>query len=153
MTQRKRIRPRIYATRPRPAKPTTNLRLQGIAAALGELARAHMEPDLAAMVLASLGLTFADLKAAGADAYDLQPLKPEASTTPAEPKKNPNRVVVEERHTPTATLRLELVACGKGACKSCGGGRRPSHGPYWYAYWKQDGRTRSRYIGKALPAA
>ena len=31
------------------------------------------------------------------------------------------------------------------------GGRRPAHGPYWYAYWKEDGRTRSQYIGKELP--
>jgi hypothetical protein len=69
---------------------------------------------------------------------------------PPEPPKNSKRVVVEERHTPTATLRLELVNCGKGACKSCGAGR-PSHGPYWYAYWKEDGRTRSSYIGKELP--
>jgi uncharacterized protein DUF6788 len=69
---------------------------------------------------------------------------------PVEPPINPKRVVIEERRTPTATLRLELVACGKGACKSCGGGRRPSHGPYWYAYWKQHGRTKSRYIGKEL---
>jgi hypothetical protein len=53
-----------------------NLRLQGIAAALGELARTHMEPDLAASVLHSLGLTVADLEAAGADAYDLEPLRP-----------------------------------------------------------------------------
>jgi hypothetical protein len=72
---------------------------------------------------------------------------------PPEPKKNPNRVVIEERRTPTTTLRLELVNCGKGACKGCGGGSRPSHGPYWYAYWKDKGRTRSRYIGKELPAA
>jgi hypothetical protein len=52
-----------------------NLRLQGIAAALGELARTHMEPDLAVMVLHSLGLTIAELEAAGADAYDLEPMK------------------------------------------------------------------------------
>ena len=74
MTQRRRIRPRIYATRPRPANPTTSLRLQGIAAALGNLAGAQMEPDLAEIVLHSLGLTVADLKAAGADPYDLAPL-------------------------------------------------------------------------------
>jgi hypothetical protein len=75
MTQRKRIRPRIYATRPRPANPTANLRLQGVAAALGTLARDHREPDLAVMVLDSLSLTFKDLEAAGADAYDLEPLQ------------------------------------------------------------------------------
>jgi hypothetical protein len=37
-------------------------RLQGIAAALGEFSRAQMEPDLAAMVLESLGLSLSDLK-------------------------------------------------------------------------------------------
>ena len=52
-----------------------NLRLQGIAAALGELARTHMEPDLALIVLDSLGLTIADLEAGGADAYDLEAIK------------------------------------------------------------------------------
>jgi hypothetical protein len=50
-------------------------RLQGIACALGALAREQMEPDLAAMVLDSLGLTVADLAAAGADAYDLAALE------------------------------------------------------------------------------
>jgi hypothetical protein len=35
-----------------------------------------MEPDLAAIVLDSLGITVADLEAAGADPLDLQPLTP-----------------------------------------------------------------------------
>lgn len=44
-----------------------------------------------------------------------------------------------------ATLRLELVLCGKGKCKLL-------HGPYWYAFWQgKGGRTRKVYIGKALP--
>jgi len=46
-------------------------RLQGIACALAELADAHMEPDLAEMVLHNMGLTVADLKDAGADHHDL----------------------------------------------------------------------------------
>jgi hypothetical protein len=33
-----------------------------------------MEPDLAEIVLHSLGITVADLEAAGADPYDLAPL-------------------------------------------------------------------------------
>jgi hypothetical protein len=74
-TRRHRIRPRIYINGARPANPTANLRLQGIAAALGTLARDHMEPHLAAMVLSSLGVTVADLEAAAADPYDLEPLK------------------------------------------------------------------------------
>jgi hypothetical protein len=59
-----------------------------------------------------------------------------------------NRVVVEERKAPTGTYRLELVKCGKERCKKCG--QAPAHGPYWYRYWKQEGRTRSQYIGKEL---
>jgi hypothetical protein len=50
-------------------------RLQGIACALGELACAHVEPHLAHMVLDSLGLSIADLEAAGADSFDLDRLR------------------------------------------------------------------------------
>lgn len=46
---------------------------------------------------------------------------------------------------PTLTYRQEMVRCGKSGCRSC------PHGPYWYAYWKEDGRTRKRYIGRSLP--
>jgi hypothetical protein len=76
MPRRRTIRHRLpRPNRARHAKRVANLRLQGIAVALGELANAHMEPDLAAMVLDSLGLTVADLKAAGADPHDLALLK------------------------------------------------------------------------------
>ncbi|HWE61836.1 MAG TPA: tetratricopeptide repeat protein [Chloroflexota bacterium] len=40
--------------------------------------------------------------------------------------------------------------CGKQACLVCGPGM-PGHGPYWYAYWHEDGRTRSRYLGRVAP--
>ena len=63
--RRHRIRPRLYPTSARPANPTANLRLQGIAVALDTLARDQMEPDLAAMVLDSFGVRLADLEAAG----------------------------------------------------------------------------------------
>ncbi len=46
---------------------------------------------------------------------------------------------------PTLTYRQEAVRCGKDRCNSC------PHGPYWYAYWKEEGRTRKRYIGRHLP--
>jgi len=53
----------------------------------------------------------------------------------------------EEEHGLPASLsyRQEHVNCGKAACTRC------PHGPYWYAYWKEDGRTRKRYIGRHLP--
>jgi hypothetical protein len=55
------------------------------------------------------------------------------------------RAVVTTRTRGTVTYRLEMVSCGKCAkCKEHG----PSHGPYWYAYWKEGGRTRSRYLGR-----
>jgi hypothetical protein len=43
------------------------------------------------------------------------------------------------------SYRLEHVRCGKQGCTRC------PHGPYWYAYWREEGRPRSRYIGKSLP--
>lgn len=46
---------------------------------------------------------------------------------------------------PTVTYRQEGVRCGKAGCTRC------PHGPYWYAYWRQEGKLRSRYIGRTLP--
>lgn len=43
------------------------------------------------------------------------------------------------------SFRQELVRCGKPGCKTC------PHGPYWYAYWREGGRVRSRYIGRHPP--
>lgn len=40
--------------------------------------------------------------------------------------------------------RRQAVRCGKH-CDAC------PHGPYWYAYWTEEGRTRSQYIGRTLP--
>ena len=39
-------------------------------------------------------------------------------------------------------LRSEEVRCGKSNCTRC------PHGPYWYAYWWEDGKRRSKYLGK-----
>lgn len=46
---------------------------------------------------------------------------------------------------PTVTYRCEWVKCGKSACRSC------PHGPYWYGYWKESGKTKKEYIGKKEP--
>lgn len=45
------------------------------------------------------------------------------------------------------SYRLESVRCGKQGCRTC------PHGPYWYAYYREGGKLRSRYIGKELPAS
>lgn len=40
------------------------------------------------------------------------------------------------------SLREQWVRCGKPSCTRC------PHGPYWYAYWTEDGRRHTRYVGK-----
>ena len=43
---------------------------------------------------------------------------------------------------PDFKLRQHRVRCGKTSCRTC------PHGPYWYAYWWENGKRRSRYLGK-----
>ena len=51
---------------------------------------------------------------------------------------------IDPGDTPNVSLRQQMVRCGKAGCTKC------PHGPYWYAYWTEDGRRRSRYIGRLL---
>jgi hypothetical protein len=46
------------------------------------------------------------------------------------------------------TYRQEMVRCGKKGCRCANG---ELHGPYWYAYWSEGGKTKSEYVGKHLP--
>ena len=57
----------------------------------------------------------------------------------------PRPAVHAEQSFGSITFRYETVRCGKANCTRC------PHGPYWYAYCKEDGRTRSRYVGRVLP--
>lgn len=59
------------------------------------------------------------------------------------------RAVTQERTTGGVTYRLEGVRCGKEKCKCVAG---ELHGPYWYSYWTEGGRTKSQYVGKNLPS-
>src|SRR2546421_4964278 len=47
------------------------------------------------------------------------------------------------------TYRKQYTRCGKQRCHKCKEGS--GHGPYWYAYWSEKGRTVSKYIGTHLP--
>jgi hypothetical protein len=47
---------------------------------------------------------------------------------------------------PKVSFRQQHVRCGKPTCNRC------PHGPYWYAYWREGDKVRSRYIGKTAPA-
>lgn len=69
-------------------------------------------------------------------------------STDNEPQaKNRTRQVLEQRQQDGKTYRLERVRCSKENCK-CASGHL--HGPYWYAYWTENGKTKSWYIGKEL---
>lgn len=46
---------------------------------------------------------------------------------------------------PEVRVRSQKIRCGKPNCTKC------PHGPYWYAYWREDGKPRTRYLGKKLP--
>jgi hypothetical protein len=46
---------------------------------------------------------------------------------------------------PNATIRQEYVKCGNPDCPN-------QHGPYLYAYWKEDKKLNKRYLGKSLEA-
>src|SRR5207302_7597164 len=48
------------------------------------------------------------------------------------------------------TYRQQYTRCGKERCRKCKEG--VGHGPYWYAYWSENGRTVSKYIGIRLPS-
>jgi hypothetical protein len=43
------------------------------------------------------------------------------------------------------TFKQQYRRCGKPGCGSC------PHGPYWYGFRKEGGRTKSRYFGKKDP--
>lgn len=53
-----------------------------------------------------------------------------------------NHGVAFGQGSPNVSLRSQWVKCGKDTCNRC------PHGPYWYAYWREDGKRRSRYVGK-----
>ncbi len=59
------------------------------------------------------------------------------------------REVVEVQRMGDRLYQLERVRCGKAGCK-CAGKDGELHGPYWYAYWRDNGKLKSRYVSKQL---
>lgn len=47
-------------------------------------------------------------------------------------------------YEPKVSMRQQMVRCGKRDCTKC------PHGPYWYAYWTENGKRKSRYVGRLL---
>jgi hypothetical protein len=60
-------------------------------------------------------------------------------------RERPDREVVERKPVGHLTYQLEKVRCGKSNCKCVKGAL---HGPYWYCYWSERGKTKSMYVGK-----
>jgi hypothetical protein len=60
----------------------------------------------------------------------------------------PGRELVEESRRGARCYRLEKTRCGKKTCRCA---RGELHGPYWYAYYRENGRMRCEYVGKNLP--
>ncbi len=56
----------------------------------------------------------------------------------------------ERQAGPKKVYRQEFVKCGNPVCKRCSSGG--GHGPYWYSYWSEGGKTRKQYHGKHKPA-
>lgn len=46
-------------------------------------------------------------------------------------------------------VRAEYIKCGKKRCKCYDTTYR--HGPYWYGYFRENGKLKKVYIGKTLP--
>jgi hypothetical protein len=59
----------------------------------------------------------------------------------------PGRELIEVSHQGAKCYRLEKTKCGK---KSCRCARGELHGPYWYAYYRENGRMHCEYVGKTL---
>jgi len=45
------------------------------------------------------------------------------------------------------SVREAFRKCGRPGCRVCANG--PGHGPYLYVYWREDGKTKSKYLGRA----
>jgi hypothetical protein len=58
------------------------------------------------------------------------------------------RDVIKEKVRDNKTYRQIFTRCGKKNCKCTND--ITGHGPYWYAFWSEQGKTKCKYIGKRL---
>ncbi len=77
----------------------------------------------------------------------IRKLEHQQETFQSQPLKK--REIVQVQHVNDRIYQLERVRCGKASCK-CVGENGEMHGPYWYAYWRENSKLKSRYIGKKL---
>ena len=92
----------------------------------------------------------AKLKRAAGLVVDLEPTRARAKKTKeAKVKAEKDQVRPALPRGEGSYVRQE-VRCGDSKCHCMTGGKL--HGPYWYLFTKKDGKERSKYIGKNLPA-
>ncbi len=53
---------------------------------------------------------------------------------------------LSELGLPKGSIVAKYVKCGKDGCRKC------PHGPYYYLVYKEGGKTKWKYIGKAVDA-
>lgn len=74
--------------------------------------------------------------------------KEQQSSTTSDGRRN---LVLDSTKENDVLYRLEKRRCGKEGCRCMEGElSEVGHGPYWYAYWREDSRLKTRYIGKKL---
>ncbi len=57
-----------------------------------------------------------------------------------------------ERQGIHLTYQRQYRRCGNPRCQACRAGEK-GHGPYWYAYYRDQRRLKSMYLGKHLPSS
>ena len=62
--------------------------------------------------------------------------------------KKSNGALVSIEHGRRYCWQQQRRKCGKN-CRTCQ--EKGGHGPYWYKYWREGERVRSKYVGKQLP--
>jgi hypothetical protein len=58
------------------------------------------------------------------------------------------KIAEYEKQQAKGSLVQEAIKCGKATCWCYNAPEGEGHGPYWYVYWSEGGKTRKKYIGK-----
>lgn len=60
--------------------------------------------------------------------------------------------VIDRRHFEGRSYQLERRRCNQEGCVCMDGDiAQVGHGPYWYSYWREEGKLKRGYVGKRPP--
>lgn len=71
---------------------------------------------------------------------------PPGKTSPTSDKSNSRHPLPK---TLLGVVLPQRVRCGKPRCRCASGNLEDLHGPYYYRFWRQDGKLRKQYLRKA----